>query len=148
MLQGQGMHQESLDRRYYRLIWYKYMIECRWGGGGMKEERLRRLLEQIENMSDEEFVQMLEKAGMIVEDIPLGADPEQVIIEMAFEHDYTPRRKPRRTWNVMGPLRSNSSQLKRQISSVLSKLGPIRTLTHSLFQRTDMHGGVTSHSTC
>lgn len=68
----------------------------------MKEERLRRLLEQIENMSDEEFVQMLEKAGMIVEDIPLGADPEQVIIEMAFEHDYTPRRKPRRTWNVMG----------------------------------------------
>jgi|GEM_PF-6015302 len=70
----------------------------------MNEEHFQRLLRQLEEMSDDEFVRSFERAGMVVERLPEGIEVDEVVIEMETPsgQPHMVIERPRRVWSMPG----------------------------------------------
>jgi len=68
----------------------------------VREEDFQRLLRELEEMTDDEFVQLLERAGLVVESLPDNADADEVVMDSVLQQSYCVGIRPTRTWTVPG----------------------------------------------
>lgn len=68
----------------------------------MHDKRFQKLVARLDAMSDLELFAELERFGVVVEDIPQGADPNVLIVEDIAMQVYVSNSRPSNTWTVSG----------------------------------------------